>query len=308
MCSSSQPASESTRWRAISPLRPGETAAPTTSVAPLARASSSSSNSSRTSSRRPLVEMTSMPALRLATAGPAWRPPAASTTTSAVRSASTTSWGTATRRNRSATTPRPTTATRVIAGRQSSRSSIGCQPPCWGGVPPRPRTRSAPAINPAIDKATSARRSSFTTAEYGSRRRRPGGAAGAARGARPPSTGDGVARRLGVHLPPHLVEQSQPGHTRRPPGVVRDVDQHRFDRVPRQAEVAGPAQVQRQLGLPAGGGEHRARQERALLDRQPLVLPHVAEQVAHRVAHHLGGEWTGAWRTPEEAARELPAV
>ena len=51
---------------------------------------------------------------------------------------------------------------RVIAGRHSSRSSIGCQPPCWGGVPPRPRKRNAPAIAPASERATRARRSSFT--------------------------------------------------------------------------------------------------------------------------------------------------
>ncbi len=49
-------------------------------------------------------------------------------------------------------------------GRRSHRSgrSIGCQPPCCGGVPPRPRTRRAPATMPAIEIATKARRNSFT--------------------------------------------------------------------------------------------------------------------------------------------------
>ena len=46
-------------------------------------------------------------------------------------------------------------------GRHRSGRSIGCQPPCCGGVPPLRRTRRAPAIMPAIEMATSAR-ASFT--------------------------------------------------------------------------------------------------------------------------------------------------
>ncbi|MEJ7721752.1 MAG: hypothetical protein WKF58_15600 [Ilumatobacteraceae bacterium] len=50
---------------------------------------------------------------------------------------------------------------------QSSRSkreptSTGVHPPCSGGVPPRPRTRSPAATMPAIESAPRARRSSFT--------------------------------------------------------------------------------------------------------------------------------------------------
>ena len=45
--------------------------------------------------------------------------------------------------------------------------SIGCHPPCCGGVPPRPRTRKALAIAAARPRAASARRISFTSVEYG---------------------------------------------------------------------------------------------------------------------------------------------
>ena len=47
-------------------------------------------------------------------------------------------------------------------GRSSNGTS--CQPPRWGGTPPRPRTRSTPAISPATPTASNARRITLTTA------------------------------------------------------------------------------------------------------------------------------------------------
>ena len=47
------------------------------------------------------------------------------------------------------------------AGHQRSGSSSGRQPPCWGGVPPVPLTRSTAAARPIMKMAENARRRNF---------------------------------------------------------------------------------------------------------------------------------------------------
>jgi hypothetical protein len=47
-------------------------------------------------------------------------------------------------------------------GASPSAMLIGRQPPCWGGVPPRPFTRSAAAAAPVMNSAVMIRRSTFT--------------------------------------------------------------------------------------------------------------------------------------------------
>ena len=63
--------SRAARWRANSPDRPGDTAAPTTNVVPACLATGSRSSSARTSSEFPLVETTCAPRLSRSAAGPA---------------------------------------------------------------------------------------------------------------------------------------------------------------------------------------------------------------------------------------------
>ena len=114
-----------------------------------------------------------MPRVRYDSAIGACGPGHDSTTTSADRSGRTMRCVLARfRRTRSPTTPLPMTATASPASpdiepacRGPHSSSIGCQPPCCGGVPPLPRRRSAPAIPTANPTAASARRINFTTSE-----------------------------------------------------------------------------------------------------------------------------------------------
>lgn len=64
-------------------------------------------------------------------------------------------------------------------GASPSAMLIGRQPPCWGGVPPRPFTRSAAAAAPVMNNAVMIRRSTFTAPllPFASSRARPAASA-----------------------------------------------------------------------------------------------------------------------------------
>src|SRR5262249_54474019 len=62
------------------------------------------------------------------------------------------------------------------------------------------------------------------------------------------------------------------------------------------------------LGLAPEGDEHRARDQRALLQLEVLVLPHVAEHVGHRLAHELRRQPACRRGALEQAAGPLTAL
>jgi AcrR family transcriptional regulator len=82
------------------------------------------------------------------------------------------------------------------------------------------------------------------------------------------------------------------------------MDEHGFERVAFDAEVAGAAEVETELGIAPERRQDRARDHGPLLEREPFILPDVPEEVPHGVPHHLRRERPISRRSDEERRRQ----